>query len=69
MFFLGAVAAMGREQFLGFYLSAGVVASLTSYLIKTITKQPGLSLGAVSYYYYYYYFNREFDESINIDGS
>lgn len=42
----GAVAALGKEQFLGLYLSAGVISSFTSYIYKVITKQPGLSLGA-----------------------
>jgi len=45
-FSTGAVATLGKEQFLGLYLSAGVISSFTSYLYKTITKQPGLSLGA-----------------------
>jgi len=42
----GAVATLGKEQFLGLYLSAGVISSFTSYLYKTLTRQPGLSLGA-----------------------
>lgn len=46
--FSGAVASLGKEQFLGLYLSAGVISSFTSYLFKAVTKQPGLSLGAVS---------------------
>ncbi|XP_053692509.1 presenilins-associated rhomboid-like protein, mitochondrial [Sabethes cyaneus] len=41
-----AVATLGREQFLGLYLSAGVIASFASHLFKTVTRQPGLSLGA-----------------------
>ncbi|KAK9720505.1 Rhomboid family [Popillia japonica] len=45
-FSTGAVASLGKEQFLGLYLSAGVISSFTSYLYKTLTKQPGLSLGA-----------------------
>lgn len=45
-FSTGAVATLGKEQFLGLYLSAGVISSFTSYLYKTVTKQPGLSLGA-----------------------
>lgn len=48
MIVIGAVASLGKEQFLGLYLSAGVISSFTSYLYKTLTKQPGLSLGAVS---------------------
>jgi len=43
----GAVAVnMGKEQFLGFYLSAGVAASFASHVLKTITRTPGISLGA-----------------------
>ncbi|XP_055639803.1 presenilins-associated rhomboid-like protein, mitochondrial [Toxorhynchites rutilus septentrionalis] len=41
-----AVATLGREQFLGLYLSAGVIASFASHLFKTVMAQPGLSLGA-----------------------
>ena len=44
----GAVNALGREQFLGLYLSAGVFSSFASYIYKAVMKQPGLSLGAVS---------------------
>lgn len=44
----GAVHSLGKEQFLGLYLGAGVISSFTSYVYKVITKQPGLSLGAVS---------------------
>lgn len=44
----GAAQGLGKEQFLGLYLSASVFSSLTSYLYKMVTKQPGLSLGAVS---------------------
>lgn len=43
----GAVHSLGKEQFLCLYLSAGVISSFTSYLYKVLTKQPGLSLGAV----------------------
>lgn len=50
-FSTGAVAALGKEQFLGLYLSAGVISSFTSYVYKTITKQPGLSLGAVRLFF------------------
>lgn len=45
-FSTGAVASLGKEQFLGLYLSAGVISSFTSYVFKTVTRQPGLSLGA-----------------------
>ncbi|KAL9696721.1 hypothetical protein quinque_016300 [Culex quinquefasciatus] len=41
-----AVATLGREQFLGLYLSAGVIASFASHVFKTVMRQPGLSLGA-----------------------
>ncbi|XP_065083313.1 presenilins-associated rhomboid-like protein, mitochondrial [Ochlerotatus camptorhynchus] len=41
-----AVATLGKEQFLGMYLSAGVIASFASHLFKTVVRQPGLSLGA-----------------------
>lgn len=39
---------LGREQFLGLYLSAGVISSLASYAFKIATANPGYSLGAVS---------------------
>lgn len=42
----GAVDRMGKEQFLGLYLSAGVISSFTSYMYKVFSNQPGLSLGA-----------------------
>ncbi|KAF5286352.1 hypothetical protein FQR65_LT12646 [Abscondita terminalis] len=45
-FSTGAVATLGKEQFLGLYLSAGVISSFTSYVYKTIMKKPGFSLGA-----------------------
>ncbi|XP_056630693.1 presenilins-associated rhomboid-like protein, mitochondrial [Diorhabda sublineata] len=45
-FSTGAVHSLGKEQFLGLYMAAGVVSSFTSYMYKIITKQPGLSLGA-----------------------
>ncbi|GAB0095596.1 Presenilins-associated rhomboid-like protein, mitochondrial [Sergentomyia squamirostris] len=41
-----AVHSLGREQFVGMYLTAGVVSSLASYLYKTGIRQAGLSLGA-----------------------
>lgn len=47
--FIGAVDQLGKEQFLGLYLSAGVISSFTSYAYKILANQPGLSLGAVSY--------------------
>lgn len=43
-----AVLSMGKEQFMAVYLSAGVFSSLMSVLYKAGTKQPGMSLGAVS---------------------
>lgn len=42
------MASLGKEQFLALYLSAGVISSFASYLFKAVTKQAGLSLGAVS---------------------
>ncbi len=38
---------MGKEQFLAFYLSAGVISSLASHVFKTALRMPGISLGAV----------------------
>lgn len=45
-FSVGAVDQLGKEQFLGLYLSAGVISSFTSYAYKILANQPGLSLGA-----------------------
>ncbi|XP_046393870.1 presenilins-associated rhomboid-like protein, mitochondrial [Ischnura elegans] len=45
-FSTGAVASLGKEQFLGFYLSAGVISSFTSYLHKVSIASNSLSLGA-----------------------
>lgn len=42
----GAVNFLGPEQFLGLYLSSGVISSFASYVYKVLTLQPGLSLGA-----------------------
>lgn len=42
----GAVASLGKEQFLGLYISAGVISTMSSYFHKAVMKQPGLSLGA-----------------------
>nr|CAG4637083.1 EOG090X07NR [Ceriodaphnia reticulata] len=45
--FMNATAhAMGKEHFLGFYLSAGVISSLASHIFKTALRSPGISLGA-----------------------
>jgi len=44
--FSAAANTLGREQFLGLYLSAGVIASFTSYLFKVAVAAPGYSLGA-----------------------
>lgn len=44
--FSAAANSLGREQFLGLYLSAGVISSYASYLFKYATKAPGYSLGA-----------------------
>lgn len=43
-----AILSLGKEQFLAVYLTAGVIASLTSVLYKALTVQAGLSIGAVS---------------------
>lgn len=45
-FSTGAVATLGKEQFLGMYLGAGVISSLTSHLYKVMLRSPGRSLGA-----------------------
>nr|CAG4634839.1 EOG090X07NR [Alona affinis] len=41
-----SAGAMGKEQFLAFYLSAGIMSSLGSHIFKTLMRSPGLSLGA-----------------------
>lgn len=41
-----AVASLGKEQFLGLYLSAGVISSWASYVYKASISKAGLSLGA-----------------------
>lgn len=46
--FSAAANNLGREQFLGLYLSAGVISSFASYAFKIVTANPGYSLGAVS---------------------
>lgn len=51
-FFIGAVASLGKEQFLGVYITAGVISSMSSYFHKAIMKQSALSLGAVSFIIY-----------------
>ena len=43
----GSVHSLGKEQFLGMYLSAGVFSSFASYLYKALSNRPGMSLGAV----------------------
>jgi len=45
-FCTGAVATLGKEQFLALYLSSGVFSSLTSHVYKVATSFPGRSLGA-----------------------
>ncbi|XP_067095994.1 presenilin-associated rhomboid-like protein, mitochondrial isoform X1 [Osmerus mordax] len=40
------VSVLGREQFVAFYLSAGVISTLFSYVCKTATGRLGPSLGA-----------------------
>nr|CAG4642576.1 EOG090X07NR [Evadne anonyx] len=43
----GAVSVnMGKEQFLGFYLSAGIASSYASHFLRSIRRTPGVSLGA-----------------------
>lgn len=46
--FSAAANVLGPEQFLGLYMSAGVIASFASYVFKIATANPGYSLGAVS---------------------
>lgn len=46
-FSTAAVLALGKEQFMAMYLSAGVIASLSSVIIKTVTSNVGVSIGAV----------------------
>lgn len=41
-----AVSMLGREQFMAFYLSAGVISTMLSYVSKTATGRFGPSLGA-----------------------
>lgn len=50
--------SLGKEQLLGFYLTAGVVASLLSYAHKTFVGVAGFSLGAVSIICCYMYVSR-----------
>ncbi|KAI5694336.1 hypothetical protein M8J76_001708 [Diaphorina citri] len=45
-FMPSSVEDLGKEQFVGFYLTAGVVASLLSYVHKILVRKPGLSIGA-----------------------
>uniref|UniRef100_A0A1B6E5C0 rhomboid protease n=1 Tax=Clastoptera arizonana TaxID=38151 RepID=A0A1B6E5C0_9HEMI len=45
-FSTGAALALGKEQLLGFYLSAGCISSFASYVHKVFLKLPGPSLGA-----------------------
>ncbi|XP_075217505.1 presenilins-associated rhomboid-like protein, mitochondrial isoform X1 [Lycorma delicatula] len=42
----GTVAALGKEQFVGLYMAAGCISSLTSLLYKSVFGVSGLSLGA-----------------------
>lgn len=46
--FSAAANGLGQEQFLGLYMSAGVISSFASYALKIATANPGYSLGAVS---------------------
>lgn len=43
-----ATKSLGTEQFLGLYLTAGVLSSLASYAFKASAGAAGMSLGAVS---------------------
>lgn len=45
-FSTGAVHMMGKEQFVGFYLAAAAISSLSSYICKVSLAKPGVSLGA-----------------------
>lgn len=45
-FISNSVQDLGKEQFLGFYLTAGVSASMLSYVHRMVTRTPGFSLGA-----------------------
>lgn len=47
--FSAAAMGLGKEQFLGLYLSAGVISSFASYAFKIATRNPGYSLGAVRF--------------------
>lgn len=49
-----AVMSLGKEQFLGLYLAAGVISSFASYALKATTATAGLSLGAVSCFFFYF---------------
>uniref|UniRef100_A0A3B4APZ2 rhomboid protease n=2 Tax=Periophthalmus magnuspinnatus TaxID=409849 RepID=A0A3B4APZ2_9GOBI len=42
----GLVSLLGKEQFIAFYLSAGVISSMVSYMCKTATGRFHPSLGA-----------------------
>ncbi|XP_073971716.1 rhomboid family intramembrane serine protease rho-7 [Rhodnius prolixus] len=42
----GTITNMGKEQFVGFYMTAGVISSFISSLHKVVVNRPGLSLGA-----------------------
>lgn len=43
------VHVLGKEQFLGLYLSAGAWSSFASLFFKILSNSPGVSLGAVSF--------------------
>ncbi|XP_043275474.1 presenilins-associated rhomboid-like protein, mitochondrial isoform X2 [Venturia canescens] len=45
-FSTAAVSSLGKEQFVAFYLSSGVVSSMVSNVYKTAFARPGLSVGA-----------------------
>ncbi|KAK7945671.1 hypothetical protein WMY93_001399 [Mugilogobius chulae] len=48
IFSSGLVSLLGKEQFIAFYLSAGVFSSMVSYMCKSATRRFHPSLGAVS---------------------
>lgn len=50
IYFSAIVPSLGKEQFVAFYLSAGVISSLFSYTHKLILRDAALSMGAVSWF-------------------
>ena len=62
---LATAHAMGKEHFLGFYLSAGVISSLASHVFKTALRSPGISLGAVESFYAYFCISSKLTRNIS----